>query len=519
VPDNSQIHGPENCEYCINDPNSFTYKKNKRMATQKKLSSLTLLVSLLIAGVNYGCSSASAEANGNRTTFQENRAEALYNQYCATCHGTDLRGGNAQSLLDGIWQFGDGKGYVSRNIKFGIPHLGMPSYESSLSDDEIGLLVDYLYDAQAEAGVVKPDPPEVLESIDYTIKTEIWVDKLDIPWAIVFLDKDTALFTERPGTLRMVVNGVLVEKPVAGTPEVLHEGQGGLLDVNIDPDYDKNRWIYISYSHQIAQRSGDDRPPAMTRIVRGRIRNMQWVDEQLVYEAPHETYRTTRHHYGNRIVFDQKGYLYFSIGDRGAQDQAQDPGRPNGKIHRIRPDGSIPGDNPFREQGLPTLYTLGNRNPQGLSVHPETDEIWAAEHGPLGGDELNLIKKGVNYGWPVITYGRNYNGSTITEYTRKEGYAQPNLYWKPSTAVCGIEFYQGEAFPKWKNMLLVGALKYEDVRLLNIEGDRVMHQEVILKNYGRVRDVGLDPEGNVYVVVNQPNRIIRLSPIAERTGQ
>lgn len=465
------------------------------------------------------CQQAVADGNGSAAQDQDNKAVQIYDAYCASCHGKDLRGGNAQSLLDGVWQFGDGTGYVSRNIKFGIPHLGMPSYEHSLSEEEISLLVDYLYEEQSRAGVTKPDPPAVLESVDYTIKSEIWVDNLDIPWAIVFLSRDTALVTERPGTLQMVVKGKLMDKPVAGTPAVLHEGQGGLLDVNIDPDYRKNGWIYLSYSHEIATRTGEDRPPSMTRIVRGRIRDMEWVDEQLIYEAPFQTYRTTRHHYGNRIVFDKKGYLYFSIGDRGAQDQAQDPKRPNGKIHRIFPDGSIPDDNPFRDEGLSTLYTLGNRNPQGISVHPETDEVWAAEHGPLGGDELNVIRKGVNYGWPVITYGRNYNGTPVSDHTRMEGYAQPSLYWKPSTAVCGIEFYQGETFPKWKNRLLVGALKYEDVRILNIADDRVMHQEVILKNYGRVRDIGLDPEGNIYVVVNKPDRVIRLSFLGERTGQ
>lgn len=395
----------------------------------------------------------------------------------------------------------------------------MPSYENSLDDDEIRLLVEYLYAEQSRAGVEKPDPPTQLESIDYTIGCEIWVDNLDIPWAIVFLNKDTALFTERPGKLRLVVNGKLLEDPVKGIPEVLAEGQGGLMDVNIDPDYKRNGWVYLSYSHPIEPAQGEERPPAMTRIVRGKIRAMQWVDEQEVYEAPFETYRTTRHHYGNRIVFDRKGYLYFSIGDRGAQDQAQDPAKPNGKIHRIYPDGTIPDDNPFRDKGLATLYTLGNRNPQGLSVHPATDEVWAAEHGPLGGDELNLITSGANYGWPVITYGSNYDGVPVSNFTRKEGYAQPALYWKPSTAVCGIEFYQGEEFSKWKNKLLVGALKYEEVRLLDIEADRVMHQEVIFKNFGRVRDIGLDPEGNIYIVVNKPDRIIRLSLLAERTGQ
>ena len=366
---------------------------------------------------------------------------------------------------------------------------------------------------------MKPDPPAILESIHYTINTEVWVDKLYIPWAITFLNRDTALVTEKPGILRVIVKGKKLDEAVEGTPSVIHEGQGGLMDVNTDPAYRENGWIYLSYSHAIEAPEGEDRAPAMTRIVRGRIRDMQWVDEEVIYEAPRETYRDTRYHYGNRIVFDKKGYLYFSIGDRGAQDMAQDPTKPNGKIHRIYPDGSVPEDNPFVGEGLSSLYTLGNRNPQGISVHPETDQVWAAEHGPLGGDELNLIKKGVNYGWPVITYGSNYNGTPITEYTRKEGYAQPIIYWKPSIAVCGIEFYQGEAFPKWQNKLLVGALKFEDVRLLDIVDDRVMHQEVIMKNYGRVRDIGLDPDGNVYVVVNQPDRVIRLSFGAERQGQ
>jgi glucose/arabinose dehydrogenase len=481
------------------------------------VSAKALLMALLLPLIFSACKRLQAE--GSEAVNPDERAKEIYDQYCANCHGTDLRGGNAQSLLDGIWQYGDGRGYVSRNIKFGIPHLGMPSYEESLTDEEIGLLVDYLYAEQMKAGVTKPDPPSKLESIDYTIGSEIWVDGLDVPWAIVFLDSETALITERPGNLRMVINGELQAEPIEGTPEVLNEGQGGLMDVNIDPQYEQNGWIYLSYSHALESAQDGQRPPAMTRLVRGKIRDMKWVDEEVIYEAPHESYSTTRHHYGNRIIFDKKGYLYFSIGDRGAQDQAQDPQRPNGKIHRIFPDGSLPKDNPYRETGLPTLFTLGNRNPQGLSVHPGTDQVWEAEHGPLGGDELNLIRKGVNYGWPVITYGSNYNGTPVSDLTRKEGYAQPALYWKPSTAVCPIEFYHGEAFPKWKNKLLVGALKFEDVRLLDIEQDRVMHQEVILKNYGRVRDIGLDPAGNVYVVVNKPDRVIKLTALAERTGQ
>ena len=252
------------------------------------------------------------QASNPQATKSSSKAMEIYLGSCASCHGPELQGGNAQSLIDGVWQFGDGSGYVSRNIKFGIPHLGMPSYEGVLSDQDIKLLVDFLYEQESKAGVVKPDPPDRLESLEYTMKSEIWLDDLDTPWGIVFLNKDSALITEKGGGLRLVVKDELIKTPVAGTPAVLNEGQGGLMDVNVDRAYKKNGWIYISYSHELEKQEGEERPPAMTRIVRGRIRDMKWVDEQVVYEAPAETYLTTRHHYGNRIVFDQKGYLYFS---------------------------------------------------------------------------------------------------------------------------------------------------------------------------------------------------------------
>jgi glucose/arabinose dehydrogenase len=288
--------------------------------------------------------------------------------------------------------------------------------------------------------------------------------------------------------------------------------------VAVDPDYAENGWIYLAYSHALEAEAGQKRPPAMTRIVRGRLKDHAWVDQEVIYEAPHATYRTTRHHYGCRIVFDPDGYLYFGIGDRGAQDQAQDLGKPNGKMHRLHRDGRVPRDNPFvwRDGALASIYSYGHRNPQGLAVHPVTGRVWDTEHGPMGGDELNLITPGRNYGWPVVTYGLNYNGTVISELTRKEGMEVPNLYWKPSIAVCGLDFYRGDKFPKWKNRLLVGALKYEEVDLLDIEGDRVIHQETILKNAGRVRDVACGPDGLVYVVLNQPGMVLRLSPIREK---
>jgi glucose/arabinose dehydrogenase len=438
---------------------------------------------------------------------------ALYQQYCAQCHGAELSGGMASSLIDGVWQFGAEDSYIRRNIKHGIPHLGMPSYERSMSDNEIQAVVQYIRNAEGEKGVVKPPTPEMFETMDYFMEVETFADNLEIPWAIDFIDKNTALITERPGRLRVVKNGVLQPEPVKNTPKVLHEGQGGLMDVAVDPLYDENGWIYLAYSHALEDFQGD-RPPAMTRIVRGKIENNTWTNEQLLFEAPPETYRTTRHHYGCRIVFDPWGHLFFAIGDRGAGYQAQDNSLPNGKVHRIYKDGRIPANNPFvyDEKAMKSLFSLGNRNIQGMAIHPETGELWTTEHGPMGGDELNKIESGKNYGWETITYGRNYNGTIITENTHMPGMEQPNFYWKPSIAVCGLDFYTGDLFEKWKNRLLVGALKYEEVRLLQIEEDRVVHEQVIFKGAGRVRDVFTGPDGAIYVVLNNPGKVVRLTP-------
>ncbi len=438
----------------------------------------------------------------------------LYGRNCATCHGANLTGGNAGSLVDGVWQFGAEDGYVFRNIKFGIAHLGMPSYQAMLKDDEIRSIMSYIRESEKKAGAEKPPLAKELETLDYQVNVEIFAEGLEIPWAIDFIDENTALITERPGRLRVVVNGQMLDEPVKNIPKVLHEGQGGLLDVAIDPDYDENGWIYLAYSHEIENTTGENRAPAMTRIVRGKIENNSWTNQEVLFEAPHETYRTTRHHYGCRIVFDPWGYLYFAIGDRGAGYQAQDFTLPNGKTHRIHKDGSIPKDNPWvvEENSIPSLFSLGNRNIQGMAIHPETGQLWVTEHGPMGGDELNRIEWGKNYGWETITYGTNYNGTIITEEKHKPGMEQPNFYWRPSIAVCGLDFYRGDLFKKWKNKLMVGALKYEEVRLLQIENDRVVHEEVIVKGQGRVRDVSTGPDGAIYVVLNKPDTVLRLTP-------
>lgn len=443
----------------------------------------------------------------------------LYNQACAQCHGAALQGGLAQSLSDALWQFGSSRSAIFRNIKYGISDFSMPAFEQALSDAQINRVIDYIMASEKASGAVRPPIPSSVHTLDYEVKVETVAEGLDLPWAMDFLDASTALITERSGQLRLWAGGKLDSQPIKGLPEVLAEGQGGLLDVSIHHSSTEEPWIYLSYSHA-HQPAGQDKPLAMTRIIRGHLKGHQWTDQSIIYQAPEELYLGTRHHYGSRIVFDHKGHVLFSIGDRGLAEQAQDLSRPNGKVHRLKLDGSLPEDNPFVgvKGALPSLFTLGNRNPQGLAVSPITGALWAAEHGPMGGDELNVIRGGLNYGWPAITYGRNYDGASVSDFQRREGMQQPALYWKPSIAVCGIDFVHQSAFERWNGKLLVAALKYEEVRLLDLESDRVMHQEIILKQVGRVRDVCSGPDGAVYIVTNGPDAILRLSPIRDNNA-
>jgi len=442
------------------------------------------------------------------------RAKSIYAASCASCHGADLRGGGASSLADGLWLYGSGS-QIRRNIREGIPEAGMPAYGDALSDADFRALAAYMQAVQQEVTPEPPPLPTLIPTRDYDLRVTPFATGLATPWAIAFPDPtsaDTALITERPGRLRIVTHGKLHPKPIAGTPAVATVGQGGLLDVVVDPDYANNGWIYLSYSHATKPAAKGQRPHAMTRVVRGRIRDHTWTDQEVLFEARPEHYVQPRVHFGTRFAFDPEGHLYFSIGDRGKGSSAQNLELPNGKIHRIHRDGSIPADNPFvsgHGNAYPSIFTYGNRNPQGLATHPVTGQIWSTEHGPLGGDELNLLKSGVNYGWPEISYGQNYSGTVMTEFTAN---------WKPSIAVCGLTFYTGQQFPRWRNNLFAGGLSYETVRRLVVVDQRVIYQEELLKNLGRVRDVQEGPDGAIYVVLNSPDTVIRLSHDATHHG-
>ena len=350
------------------------------------------------------------------------------------------------------------------------------------------------------------EPVTDVASVEDKVVTEDWVTDLKEPWGVHFIADNTALVTEKRGKLWQVSPGEKLE--ISGIPASVDRGQGGLLDVATDPDFADNGWIYLSFSHADA----DNRKKLMTKVVRGKIENGQWSEEQTLFQANPEDYLDSGHHYGSRITFDDKGHLYFGIGDRGKMNMAQDLMVPNGKIHRIMRDGTIPKDNPFVgvEGAYPSIYSYGNRNPQGTIVHPETGVLWETEHGPKGGDELNVIKAGVNYGWPKISYGRNYSGTELTPHTALPGMAQPASQWTPSIAVCGLDVYTGDLFPEWKGRLMAGALAYQTVRLIDVDGENYVSEVSLINDKGRVRDVTTGPDGAIYVAL--PTRIVRISP-------
>lgn len=350
-------------------------------------------------------------------------------------------------------------------------------------------------------------PVGEVPSLESQVNVEVWLEDLNEPWGMTFLDADTILVTEKSGALLSIKNGVRTE--IANVPEVNDGGQGGLLDVTLDPNWPTEDWVYLSYSYPKTPGAKE----SMTKVIRAKIKDNALVDEQTLFEARAEDYVNTRFHFGSRIAFDAAGHLYFSIGDRGKMGDAQKLDKPNGKIHRINRDGSIPADNPFvdTDGAYASIFSYGNRNPQGVIVHPDSDVVWATEHGPKGGDELNAIQPGVNYGWPEISYGINYNGTVLTEFTKKPGMAQPIQQWTPSIAVCGLDVYTGDLFPQWKGRLLAGALAYETVRLIDVDGMDVKSEYSILNGEGRVRDVTTGPDGAIYVAVT--DSILRLTPI------
>jgi glucose/arabinose dehydrogenase len=452
-------------------------------------------------------------------------AEKLYALLCANCHGAKLEGGQSGSLIDPIWKHGDGgEAHLTRLIVEGAPDAGMPGFGPLLDAPRVDALVNFIR-ARAETGAVAAAAaePRAEESssgstatdADTAFKLETVVEGLEVPWSFTFLPGSRdVLVAERDGRLRVVRAGRLLPDAIRDTPRVMAEGQGGLMIVQAHPDYATpgRDWIYLAFSDP----SGRDRD-SMTAVVRGRIRDGRWTEEQQIYRAPREFYRGSVFHFGTRLVFHD-GYLFFAIGDRGAPPHAQDLGRPNGKIHRLHDDGRVPVDNPFVDhpEALPSIWSYGHRNPQGLAMRygegDSTPQLWSTEHGPRGGDELNLVRRGANYGWPLVTFGINYNGTKVSDETTRPGLESPVVHWTPSVATCGLIAYSGEVFPAWKGDLFAGALAGQELRRIVIKGEQVVSQKVIVSNQGRVRSVQQGPDGLIYLAFEQPGRIVRLVP-------
>lgn len=338
------------------------------------------------------------------------------------------------------------------------------------------------------------------------IKVETLAAGLSYPWDLVFLPSGEVLVSERAGRLRRLVDGSLQPDPVSGLPDVLAQGEGGLLGLALHPDFLNNHWLYYAYTYETPEGS-------TLRLGRARYHNGALSDQEHLFEAapPEKNFR----HFGGRVIFDAKGYVYVTLGDRGHRPNAQDLNSHTGTTVRLTDSGGIPSDNPFigRDSAKPEIFSYGHRNAQGIAIHPATGEVWQNEHGPQGGDEINIIKKGRNYGWPKISDGRNSDGSPISNRPYQRGLEPPLYSWSPSIAPSGMTFYQGSEFPQWQGDLFVGALAGQKLVRLKLDGNRITGEESTLEDRKeRIRSVAIGPEGALWLLTDSSEgKLLRLT--------
>ncbi|MEY4965412.1 MAG: hypothetical protein RL274_995 [Pseudomonadota bacterium] len=442
----------------------------------------------------------------------------LFSQSCASCHGTDLVGGRGPSLFAESLLQNRTDDQLRRTILEGLPTSGMPSFNGILSESQMSHILAYI---RIQSGIVRtrptyvPDPAnQIIKSQKQTFKIEVIASGLDTPWAAAFLPDGRMLVTERAGRIRIIdKNGQLLPEPVKGTPEAWVRQDGGYFDIEVNPDYRRNGWIYLSYSEVVPGHASALPPPgiltaalmplSMTRFIRGRINaKNEWVDQQDVYRAPASLYTGSIIHYGSRFLFDGKGHLFYSIGDRGDPATGQDLGSPLGKIHRINDDGSVPKDNPFVNTpgAIPTIWSYGHRNPEGLIYDPATGLLWESEHGPTGGDEVNIIEKGHNYGWGEVSMGLQPG---ISEQSRP-GMNNPIAYYSPSIGPSGIVFYNGKKYPGWTGNMFLSSMVGQKLLRYEIKDRQIVSQETVYQQFGRTRDVIVGPDGLLYLLLQAP---------------
>jgi glucose/arabinose dehydrogenase len=473
-----------------------------------QLKSLISLFLIVLLAIIFSGFNLMKNENTPLSDKETHSAAENYRRFCAGCHGDNLEKFKSKSWMDE-----KGNKSAANTIKNGIADLGMPTFGKIFSESEVEALAAYVKKGIPEdRTLLKPAVSlgSIVESEVQRFVVDTVVTGLKVPWGLAFLPGGDMLISERAGSLYRFSNGKL-SQPLEGVPEVLAKGQGGLMDICLHPDYEKNGWIYFSYA---SPKPGSDNLMGNTAIFRARLKGYRLTDQQVIFKGSPETNKY--HHYGGKLAFDKQGHLYFGVGDRGQHfDFPQKLDNTNGKMHRINDDGTIPTDNPFVNTpgAVPSVYSYGHRNPQGTCIHPITGELWETEHGPMGGDELNLIVAGGNYGWPVICYGINYDGTVLTEFTEKEGMEQPVYYWLPSIAPCGMTFLTGNRYKKWGNNLFVGSLRFKYLERIVLRGHAVQHHEKLLINIGRVRNVAVSPDGLIYVAIETPGKIVRLVPV------
>lgn len=343
-----------------------------------------------------------------------------------------------------------------------------------------------------------------IDSKQGPIKVERVAKGLKQPWGLAFLPDGRMLVTERPGRLRIVTKDGALSEPLKGVPEVVARGQGGLLDVALDPAFAENGLVYLSYSEPGEGGAG-------TAVARGKLGDGSLDDVEVVFRQKPKV--DGGNHFGSRLAFSPDGKLFVTLGDRFKFDPAQDLASHIGKIVRINPDGSVPDDNPFvgQEGKLPEIWSYGHRNAQGAAIHPETGKLWESEFGPLGGDELNIPEAGKNYGWPVVSWGKHYDGTDIPDPTERPEFADAIYHWNPVISPSGIAFYTGDAIPAWKGNLLIAGLSSEAIVRLELDGEKVAGEERIAMGT-RIRDVAQGPDGAVYALTDEGGEILKLTP-------
>ena len=460
------------------------------------------------------CSNKSATLSKDKSITNDlasndfGKAAENYKKFCAGCHGEKM-----QAFVDRKWKYGKSTEEIYKSISVGITDAGMPAYEAAFSKEEITDLVQFIQKGLENQSLFEGAQKltsNTVKTNDYTIRLDTMVYGLEIPWGMDFDKAGNMYFVEKKGTFSIrKTDGSIVS--ITGLPNLKSVGQGGLMEVELHPNFEVNKRIYLGFTKPKDINGTEN---YTTAVVYGTLVGNKLTDLKEIFEAAE--YSTSRHHFGHRLEFNKNGLLFISIGDRGKEkENPQDLTKYPGKIHRMNDDGTIPADNPFvnNPTAVKSIYSYGHRNPQGISIHPETGQIWDSEHGPRGGDEVNICLPGKNFGWPLASYGINYNGTTFTDKTEIEGMVNPEKVWIPSIAPSGTVFVRGDKYPKWKNDLMVGSLRFNYLSRCIIKDNKVVDEELLFKGVGRMRDVQIDKQGFLYIAVENPGAIYKLVPV------